>query len=170
MSTSVWKNTPSGKTVRRRPKKQTKPFVMLQKYMIRSDAWRSLSAGAVAAYVELACRYDGLNNGRLHLSAREQAAARNCSHRAAANYMNELIEKGFVEIVRASGFNMKDRRRQATEYRLTAFHCNVTGEPPSKAFMENHFTVHPSAQHGAPQCTLPKIIEEFPVTVHPNAP
>jgi hypothetical protein len=136
MSTSVWKNTPSGRTVRRNPKKQTKPFVMLPKYMIRSDAWQALSGGAVAAYVELACRYDGLNNGRLHLSCREQAESRHCS-------------------------SVKDRKRQAAEYRLTGFHCDVTRQPPSKAFMkwhpEKHFTVHPGAQHGALGCTEAKI-------------
>jgi hypothetical protein len=174
MSTSVWKNTPSGRTVRRNPKKQTKPFVMLPKYMIRSDAWQALSAGAVAAYVELACRYDGLNNGRLHLSCREQAASRHCSSRAAANYMSELIEKGFVEVVRRSGFSVKDRKRQAAEYRLTGFHCDVTRQPPSKGFMkwrpENisrctrmHSTVH----WNAPRT---KYIEEFTLTVHANAP
>jgi hypothetical protein len=161
MSTSVWKNTPSGRTVRRNPKKQTKPFVMLPKYMIRSDAWQALSGGAVAAYVELACRYDGLNNGRLHLSCREQAASRHCSSRAAANYMNELVEKGFVEVVRRSGFSVKDRKRQAAEYRLTGFHCDVTRQPPSKGFMkwrpEKHFTVHQDAQLGALGCTEDKI-------------
>jgi hypothetical protein len=174
MSTSVQKNTASSGTWRQNPKKQTKPFIMLPKYMIKSDAWRALPAGSVAAYVELACRYDGMNNGRLHLSCREQATARHCSARRAATYMNHLIEKGFVEIVRASGFNIKDRKRQATEFRLTAFRCDVTRQLPSKAFLrwrpENisrcsqlHSTVQPSAP-------CQKNIEEFTSTVQPSAP
>jgi hypothetical protein len=41
---------------------------------------------------------------------------------APASYaIKELVEKGFIEITRASGFNVKDRKRQATEYRLTRY-------------------------------------------------
>ena len=45
------------------------------------------------------------------------------------------LAAGFVEVVKPSGFNVKDRRRQAAEYRLTMHHCDVTRAPPSKAFM-----------------------------------
>jgi hypothetical protein len=129
---------------------------MLERYMIRSAAWCSLSGDAIAAFVELSNRYDGLNNGRLHLSSRELAVIRNWSQRTGARAMSELVRKGFVEVVKASGFNVKDRRRQATEYRLTMHHCDVTRTPPSKAFMrwqpeaaEKHFTEPPVAHHGA---------------------
>jgi hypothetical protein len=132
---SVWKHGANGQTVRRR-KSNRSPFVMLPKWMLASAAWRSLSGEAVAAYIELARRYNGSNNGTLHLSAREFAALRGSCKDTAARALRELIEKGFIEIVQASGFSVKDRKRQATEYRLTPFYCDVTRQPASKAFMK----------------------------------
>jgi len=131
---TVWKRTPGGRTIRKRGKRA--PFVMLPKYMVTCAAWRSLPALAAVALVEIARRYDGSNNGRLHLSVREFASLRACSKNTAAFALGTLVERGFLEPVRASGFNIKDRKRQAAEYRLTTEHCNVTHQPPSKAFMK----------------------------------
>ena len=133
MSNSVWKHSASGRTVRRK-KSKSPPFVMLPKYMIQSAAWCWLSGTAMAGYVELGRRYDGTNNGKLHLSARELGALRHCSQDTAARGLRELVAKGFVDVVKSSGFNIKDRTAQAAEYRLTLYHCNVTRQPPSKAF------------------------------------
>jgi hypothetical protein len=130
----TWTRTANGKA--RRKRASAPPFVMLPKYMVRSAAWRSLSGEAVAAFIEISNRYDGCNNGRLHLSDRELAAVRPISRVTAYRAKTELKEKGFVEVVRASGFNIKDRKRQAEELRLTTFHCDVTREPPSKTFMK----------------------------------
>jgi hypothetical protein len=159
---SVWKRQANGKTVRRKHARKTPPFVMLPKYMITSDAWRSLSGDAIAAFVELARRYDGTNNGKLHLSAREFAALYPVSYRTAARSIRVLIERGFIEMLRASGFNVKDRKRQAAEYRLTHLYCDATREPPSKAFMKWHppkdfFTVPPEQHFGATGVTVAKI-------------
>ena len=112
MSRSVWKHNASGRTERRQKSRKRRSFVMLERYMIMSTAWRSLSGEAIAAFVELSNRYNGTNNGSLHLSTRELALIRNCSQRTAAGAMSELVRKGFVEVVKPSGFNVKDRRRQ----------------------------------------------------------
>jgi DNA-binding MarR family transcriptional regulator len=134
MTKSVWKHSPSGRTVRRKKSRQS-PFVMMPKYLLKSAAWWSLSGAAMAAYLELGRRYTGTNNGQLHLSARELSELYNCSKDTAARALRELVEKGFIEIVQLSGFNLKDRRRQATEYRLTLYACDVSHKLPSKAFM-----------------------------------
>jgi Helix-turn-helix domain len=134
MSKGVWKHSPSGRTVRRK-KSKSPPFVQIPKYMITSAAWRSLSGSAMAAYLELFRRYNGTNNGQLHLSVREFAELYGRSQDTAAKALRELVDKGFIEIVRLSGFNLKDRRRQATEYRLSLHVCDVTRKLPSKAFM-----------------------------------
>jgi hypothetical protein len=173
MSKSVFKNLPSGKTVRRKRTGKHPPFVMLQKYMITSRAWRSLPGEAIAAYVELVRRYDGMNNGTLHLSARELAALRpRISRQTATRAIRTLVEKGFVEIVRASGFNVKDRKRQAAEYRLTHLPCDVTRQPPSKAFMkwqpsENISRPHYVATPASPVRPCEKNIEESAPTTSP---
>src|SRR5262249_48792510 len=76
--------------------------------------------------------------GQLHefLSARELAELHGCSKTSASEAIRELVEKGFVEILRSSGFNVKDKKRQASEYRLTLFPCDVKRQPASKAFMK----------------------------------
>jgi DNA-binding transcriptional regulator YhcF (GntR family) len=102
--------------------------------MVDLPAWHSLSARAVVAYLELTRRYNGYNNGSLHLSALELARAWGWSKSTAARAIEQLVEKGFVEITRASGFNVKDRKRQAAEYRLTVLFCDRTRQPASKTF------------------------------------
>lgn len=133
MSHSVYTRTASGKAKRRRSR-HGPPFIQLFHWMVDLPVWHSLSPRAVVAYLELARRYNGSNNGTLHLSARELARAWNWSRASAARAIEELIEKGFVEITRASGFNLKDHKRQATEYRLTVLFCDLTRQSASKTF------------------------------------
>jgi len=133
MSRSIFTRTASGKTKRRR-RGSGPPFIQLFHWMVDMPAWHSLSPRAVVAYLEIGRRYNGTNNGSLHLSARELARTWNWSKTSAAEAIEELVEKGFIEVTRASGFNMKDRKRQATEYRLTVLFCDLTRQPPSKAF------------------------------------
>jgi hypothetical protein len=155
MSRSAFTRTASGKTKRRKGNGGAR-FVQLFHWMLKMPVWHSLSPRAVVAYLELARRYDGTNNGSLHLSARELAQAWNWSKGAASYAIKELVEKGFIEITRASGFNVKDRKRQAAEYRLTACFCDRTRRSASKTFTKwrppenisrfknRDTTVHPS--------------------------
>ena len=56
--------------------------------------------------------------------------------RATANRaLLELESKGFMESMRRGGFNMKSGSRRATEWRLTCYRCDVTGDRPAKTFM-----------------------------------
>jgi hypothetical protein len=134
MTNSVYTRTASGKTKHRRKGERGPRFVQLFHWMTNMPVWHSLSPRAVVAYLELAKRYDGTNNGRLHLSARELAEAWGWSKAQAARAIRELVEKGFIEITRTSGFNVKDRKRQAAEYRLTACFCDLTQRSASKTF------------------------------------
>jgi len=148
---SRWKNNANGRTVRRRRNKHGPKFIRLFHWMTDTPAWHSLSGWAIAAYIDLARHYNGINNGELCLSAREFAIGRQCSRQTATRAITELVEKGFVEITRDSGFNVKDRRRQARQYRLTVFFCDLTKQPASNAFTkwrpepaaEKHFTASP---------------------------
>jgi hypothetical protein len=149
--------TAGGKT-KRRAYGGGQTFIQLFHWMVDMPAWHSLSARAVVAYLELARRYNGTNNGSLHLSARELAQAWDWSKGAASYAIKELVEKGFIEITRASGFNMKDRKRQAAEYRLTVFFCDRTRRPASKTFTK---------------WRPPENISRFKIpdsTVHPSVP
>lgn len=125
-------------------------FVALERYILKSPAWRSLDAVARAAYVEIAQAYNGSNNGRIVMSARMLADGLNVSKDTAARKIHILQERGFIERVKVGSFSMKVRH--AAEYRLAAFRCDVSGAPASKTFMrqqpEIQNTVRPQGPYG----------------------
>lgn len=133
-----------------RSKGQIRDFVALERYLLKSPAWRSLDAVARAAYVEIAQAYNGSNNGRIVMSARMLAEGINVSKDTAARKIHILIECGFIERVKQASFTMKVRH--AAEYRLTAFSCDVSGAHASKSFMRGQpkiqITVRPRRPYG----------------------
>lgn len=134
-----------------RRKKGTK-FVMIDGYMMRSAAWQALTPNDRATYLELKWRYDGANNGRIVLGERELAKALHIGRDAARRSLFSLSSKGFLAKAKASGFNVKNR--SATEWRLTEYACNVTGEVPTKDFTRwspEKNTGAPQVHTGAPQ-------------------
>ena len=136
-------------------------FLMLEGYIYRSAAWQSLTPNDKTVYFELKWRYDGFNNGRIGLGERELAEALRISRETARRSLAHLIEKGFIEKTRLSGFNVKNR--MATEWRITEYACDRTGHPASKEFMrwpppENHFTGAPIDHTGANNALCPQEI------------
>ena len=107
-------------------------YVQLDGYIMRSEAWASLTPNDKAAYLEYKWRYDGHNNGRIGLGCRELAEALKSSKDTALRSQESLIEKGFIVKTKASGFSVKNRT--ATEWRLTEYACNLTGDLATKDF------------------------------------
>jgi hypothetical protein len=101
--------------------------------MLRSPAWRSLSAVARSIFLELAGIYNGGNNGFIALSTRDAAKHVRCSKDTAARALAELIEKGFIVCYSRGHFDRESPH--ASENRLTLYECHRTGERPLKAFM-----------------------------------
>jgi hypothetical protein len=119
--------------------------------MLRTPAWQSLLPPARCALIELLNLYNGSNNGRIAMSARGLAERLHISRATAARALNDLSERGFIEVVRRGGFSCK--RKLASEWRLTMYHCDVTSQIPSKTFTrwENgkiHFTASLRSHHG----------------------
>ncbi len=105
-----------------RSEKVPRGFVILDGYMLDSEAWKSLNPIARAVYIALKRRHRNRsngksNNGYISMSRREAAQATGFSESAMRNAFPELIDKGFIKITRESSFNMKDTR--AREYALT---------------------------------------------------
>jgi hypothetical protein len=100
--------------------------VRLYHWMLRSSAWRSLSANARAIYIEMALRYAGpsTNNGRLPYSIREAANSLRIGKSTAARAIAELQDRAFIVPAKPGAFSLKVRH--ATEWRLTAYPCDVT--------------------------------------------
>lgn len=93
--------------------------------MVRSDAWRSLSGAAVKVWVELRCRFNGSNNGRLTLSMDEAAHLLGLGKATVHRALSELVDRGFIRITRPGQWY----GRLATEYRVTCLPCD--GHPPT---------------------------------------
>lgn len=127
-------------------------FIQKERYLFLSPAYRSLNVVERCAYDEVKWRYDGMNNGAIGLGERELAGAINMSKDTARRALVGLQEKGFIAKVKQSGFNMKNR--QATEWRLTEYSCDISGEPATKDFMkwkpEEKSTGAPTRHTGAP--------------------
>jgi hypothetical protein len=104
--------------------------------MLRSSAWRSLSPVARCIFLELAAIYNGGNNGFIALSTRDAAKYVCCSKDTAARAFFELKQKGFIVCCLRGHFDRKSPH--ASEYRLTLYSCDRTGEKASKAFMRWH--------------------------------
>ena len=65
-------------------------FVQVFNYMMESAAWKDLSVGARATYVELKKLYNGANNGRLGFGSRGAANVLGKSKSMANRYLKEL--------------------------------------------------------------------------------
>lgn len=109
-------------------------FVMVDGYIMRSDAWLALGGLGQAAYLFFKLKFDGLNNGRVAVSCRDLAAYLRVGKDTANRAIDKLEEIGFIAKMRASGFSLKTRL--ATEWRLTEYPCDVTGELATKNFMK----------------------------------
>lgn len=139
-----------------RSKGSLTPFVALERYILNSAAWRSLKPMARAAYVEIASAFDGRNNGKIALSARQLGEALGVDKATASRAISELQAHGFIETARRSSFTCKVKL--SAEYRLTAYRCDVTDALPTKAFMrwqpEIQNSVAPAQPHGCTSATV----------------
>ena len=94
--------------------------------MAHSAAFRSLSGGALKVLVELRCRFNGGNNGKVFLSYQEAADMLGMSKSTAARAFSELEEKGFIRKARPGHFY----GRRAAEWILTD--CSYKGHQATR--------------------------------------
>lgn len=92
-------------------------FLMLEHWVLKSTAWRSLPPASRALYVELAQRFNGSNNGEISLSVREAARLLHIAKDTASSCFHELEAKGFIRRNVCGSFNWK--RKHATMWILT---------------------------------------------------
>jgi hypothetical protein len=108
-------------------------YFQLHHYMMKTDAWRALSAAARAVYLQIGFRYDGSNNGKISFSVRDAASECGLAKDTASRAFKELVDLGFIEERRHGGLSRKTRI--ASEWRMTAFKCDLTGALKSVLFM-----------------------------------
>jgi len=142
----------------KRPKRNKRidaPHVRFYRWMLDSPAYLSLSCQARAVLIEITRAYDGTNNGRIGLSVRRAAERCNIAKDTASRAFADLEERGFVDCVTRGAFSRKSMH--ATEWRLTWWPCDVTGELSSKRFM-----------NWRKQNTVPKYPATVPIRDHPS--
>jgi hypothetical protein len=118
---------------RKQDKERADRYFQLHHYMLKTDAWKALSAAAVRVYIQIGSRYNGANNGKLAFSVRDAAAECNLAINTAMRALHDLVDLGFIEETRHGGLSKKTRI--ASEWRLTAFKCDLTGALKTCAFM-----------------------------------
>lgn len=108
--------------------------VRLYHWLLQSAAWQGLGPVDRALYIELSSRFFGSNNGQIILSVRQASDALHVSKATAARAFEALQRHGFVAVQHHGGFNLKNRKGQATEWRLTE-HPHGTAAVGTKEFM-----------------------------------
>jgi hypothetical protein len=118
---------------RRMNKRLDAPHVRLYGWLLNSPAYLSLSCPARAVLVEVTRLYNGRNNGQIGLSVRRASDRCNIARGTAQRAFAELQERGFIDCMTKGAFSRK--ALHASEWRMTWWGCDVTGELPSKKFM-----------------------------------
>ena len=139
-------------------------YVMLRYWLLKSQAWNSLSGNARALYVEIARRYNGSNNGRISYSTREAGQSLHISPCTAGRLLRILQDRGFIVCTKRGAFDFETVARHITD-KLIRRHPHVFGNLKVKdvdqvwanwekiKHAEKHGTRHarPSALDGIPK-------------------
>ncbi|WP_169543381.1 helix-turn-helix domain-containing protein [Sneathiella aquimaris] len=95
-------------------------FIPVPYSMAQSEAFRSLKPVSVKVWLELRSRFNGFNNGEVHLSYRQAAKCLGVGRSSVQTAFYELEERGFIELMKI-GHMMG---RKATLWRITDQGCN----------------------------------------------
>jgi hypothetical protein len=90
-------------------------YLRLSYDMAHSLAWRSLSGNAVKVWVELRCRYNGKNNGKLCIPYASACKLLGIGRATMKRVLDELQSKGFIRLVKQGHWY----GRQAAEWQVT---------------------------------------------------
>lgn len=115
-------------------KKGGPKFVQLFHWVMDTPAWRDLDTTARSLYLELKRHYSGTNNGSVGLGCRQAAEALGVHYSTASRAFRSLCEHGFIVPVTPGRFG--NGYHLATEWLLTEYFDNQTGEPARKDFLK----------------------------------
>lgn len=111
--------------------KKTDSFIRLDRYLVKSPAYKALSHTAMAMLTQILFKYTGNNNGEIFISIRMAAELLACSPNTASKALHDLIDKGFIKPKTKGAFTYK--QRHATEWIINMYEYN--GKPATKEFM-----------------------------------
>ena len=111
--------------------KEDKKHVRLNRWLLESPAYYSLSHLGRSALVEMYYIYNGSNNGELFMSVRALGVRLDCHKDTANKALKELEEKGFIRANEHGSFDQK--QNLATTYILTEY--SYREAQPMKEFL-----------------------------------
>ena len=79
-------------------------YKKLRHTMLQSDAWRNLSGQSIKVYLELCRRFNGRNNGKIHLSQAEAGRLLHIGKSTAKRALLELEKHGFIKYASRGSF------------------------------------------------------------------
>jgi hypothetical protein len=89
------------------PKPSGERFVRLRHALLESPTWQNLPATAQAAYVDIARRFNGQNNGNIAYSVRDCARAVHVGKSTAARILKLLEWSDLIRRTRHGSFSLK---------------------------------------------------------------
>ncbi len=107
-----------------------------------SSGYKSLvlkSAGALAIYIDLAMRYNGVNNGEISYAVREGKENLGINPNTVCKYLRALERYGLIITTQKGSFDLK--KRHASTYELTMW--DVIGKHKAK---KNFMTYKPTEE------------------------
>ena len=79
-------------------------YKKLTHHMLGSDSWRALSGTAIKVYLEICRRYNGRNNGKIHMSQAEAAKLLHLGKSSVKRALSKLVELGFIRYAHKGSF------------------------------------------------------------------
>lgn len=79
-------------------------YKKLTHHMLKSDAWRALSGNAIKVYLEICRRFNGRNNGKIHMSQAEAAKLLRIGKSSVKRALVILDELGFIKYAHKGSF------------------------------------------------------------------
>jgi hypothetical protein len=136
----------------KRRQKSGPAFIRLFRFVKRSLAYHDLSLPARCALIEIMDRYTGINNGMIGLSVRTLADELKCSQATATRALRELDDAGLVRPTKVGAW----RGKRATEWRLSFYRCDLSGDLPNKSWPAR-LEVHQGSAKGPPEKREPAL-------------
>ena len=122
--------------------RKSETFVPIFKFMQDSLGYKCLvlkCAGALAIYIDLAMRYNGVNNGEISYAVRDGKENLRINPNTVGKYLKALEHYGFIITTQKGSFDLK--KRHASTYELTMY--DVIGKHKAK---KSFMTYKPSEE------------------------
>ena len=118
-------------------RKSYESFVQIPKYMKESSGYKHLvlnCTGALTVYIDLADRYNGINNGEISYSVREGKESLGLTPNTVGKYLKALERYGLIITTQKGSFDLK--KRYASTYEITMW--GVEGKHKAKKNFMNY--------------------------------